>query len=76
MSSNEELSEWFYHSGRSLMKHAWYPVLAFGLAQAILSPEATIDDIASTAGVVLSVIVTAALFCFGFSLGLSMSAEE
>lgn len=76
MSSNKEFAEWFYQSGRSLMKHAWYPVLAFGLAQAILSPEATIDDIASAGGAALSVIVTAALFCFGVSLGLSMSPEE
>lgn len=76
MDSTRELTQWFYCSGRSLMKHAWYPVLAFGLAQAILNPEATIDDIASAGGAVLSVIVTAALFCFGVSLGLSMSAEE
>jgi hypothetical protein len=76
MSSNEEFAEWFYQSGRNLMKHAWHPVLAFALARAILSPEATIDDIASTGSAVLSVIVTAALFCFGVSLGLSMSTEE
>ena len=76
MDSNRDLTQWFYCSGRSLMKHAWYPVLAFGLAQAILSPEATIDDLTSTGGAVLSVIVTAALFCFGVSLGLSMSEKE
>ena len=76
MDSTRELTQWFYCTGSSLMKHAWYPVLAFGLAQAILNPEATIDDLTLTGGVVLSVIVTAALFCFGVSLGLSMSGDE
>lgn len=76
MDSHDNLAQWFYNSGRSLMKHAWYPVLAFGLVEGILSPEATIDDISSTGGAVLTVIVTAALFCFGVSLGLSMSEEE
>ena len=76
MDSTRELTQRFYCTGRNLMKHAWYPVLAFGLAQAMLNPEATIDDMASAGGAVLSVIVTAALFCFGVSLGLSMSEEE
>lgn len=76
MDSNGELAQWFYNSGRSFMKHAWYPVLAFGLAQAILSPEVTIEDLTATGAFVLSIIVTAALFCFGVSLGLSMSDRE
>ncbi len=73
MNWHEKWAHEFYRYGYSLIKNAGYPAAAFGLTHATLTPEATIEDFIAIATSVLSVIVTASMFCFGVSLGISIS---
>jgi hypothetical protein len=76
MNWHEKWAHEFYRSGYCLIKNAWYPAVAFGLAHVILAPEAALEDCIATATFVLSAIVTASMFCFGVSLGISISDSD
>lgn len=62
--------------GKNLFRDAWYPTVALGLGQAIVSPEATILDCLATAAVLLVFIATAATFCFAVSWGLALGGDD
>jgi hypothetical protein len=57
--------------GRNLLRDAWYPTLGIIAAQALLDAESTLVDCLANGALVLLLIVAAAMFCFGFSWGIS-----
>lgn len=57
--------------GRNLLRDAWYPSLGISVAKALLDSESTLLDCLATGAVALLLIVAAAIFCFGFSWGIS-----
>jgi hypothetical protein len=66
----------FDRLGNTLFRHAWYPTVAFGLGQAIVSPEATFLECLATAADLLVVITTAAMFFFAFGWGLAIGGDD
>ena len=60
--------------GKNLLRDAWYPSVAIGIGQAIVSPEAAFLDCLATAAVLLVFISTASMFCFAVSWGLPSAA--
>lgn len=57
--------------GKNLLRDAWYPTLGIIAAQALLDAESTLADCVANGVLVLSLIVAAAMFCFGLGWGIS-----
>ena len=74
--SRADLIRLLHRLGRNLLHDAWYPTLAIGLAQAMVSPEAGLHDCLATASVLLAFIATAALFCFAVAWGISLGSDD
>jgi hypothetical protein len=53
--------------GRNLLRDAWYPTLGIATACALLDVEPSTMDCFVAGAVTLSVIVAAAMLCFGLS---------
>jgi len=66
----------FDRLGNTLFRHAWYPTVAFGLGQAIVSPEATLLDCLATAADVLAFITTAAMFFLAVGWGIALGGGD
>ena len=62
--------------GKNLLRNAWYPTVAVGLAQAVILPESSVLDCVATAAVLLVFIATAAMFCFAVSRGISLGSDD
>lgn len=71
-----DLIRFFNRLGASIWRNAWYPPIAIGFAQAIVSPEAGLRDCLATAADLLFVITTAALFCFAVSWGMTLGSND
>lgn len=74
--SRKDWARFFHRLGHNLLRDAWYPTIAIGLAQAIVSAEAGFLDCLSTALVLLMIIATASMFCFAVSWGISLSDDD
>lgn len=74
--SRKDWIRFFHRLGKNLLRDAWYPTVAIGLGQAIVSPEASILDCLATAAVLLVFITTAAMFCFAVSWGLDLGGDD
>lgn len=65
--SRKDWSKYFGILGRNLLRDSWYPTVGVVAAQALISPESTWADCFATCFGLLTFIVAAAMFCFGFS---------
>lgn len=66
----------FHRLGNALFRHAWYPTVAFGLGQAIVSPEATLLDCLAIAADVFAFTTTAAMFFFAVGWGIAIGGDD
>ena len=74
--SRADLIRFLRRLGRNLLHDAWYPTLGIGLAQAMVSHEASFQDCLATASVLLVSIATTALFCFAVAWGISLGSDD
>lgn len=74
--SRKDWSKYFRILGRNLLWDSWYPTAGAVAAQALISPESTWTDCFATGLGLLTFIVAAAMFCFGFSWASSQRDED
>lgn len=74
--SRADWVEFLRRMGKNLFREAWYPTVAIGIAQALISPESSLLDCLATAAVLLAFITTAAMFCFAVSWRISLGSDD
>jgi len=74
--SHKDWIRFFDRLGNTLFRHAWYPTVAFGLVQTIISPEATLLDCLTTAVDVFAFTTTAAMFFFAVGWGITLGGGD
>lgn len=73
--SRMEWEQVFQLFAKRLIRDAWCPTLAVGLAQGIVLPESTLPDCFATAAMLLIYIGATALFCMAVSWGIAIGRK-
>ena len=71
-----DLVRFFNRLGETVLRNAWYPPVAIGIAQAMVIPEAGLLDCLATAAGLLLFTSTAAVFCFAVGWGMSLGRDD